>query len=68
MMMKEQQEMMRNTQALVRNQQASILTIEKQLGQLASKLNERSSCGLSGNTEQNPRGATFKPSPQEAGK
>ncbi|XP_023748217.1 uncharacterized protein LOC111896459 [Lactuca sativa] len=68
LMMKEQQERMKNQQALLRNQQASILKIEKQLGQLATQFNERAPGGLSGNTEQNPRGAHIQAITTRSGK
>lgn len=47
--------MMKDQQALLSNQQASILNIEKQLGELARKFNERTSGGLRSDTEQNPK-------------
>ncbi|XP_052626843.1 uncharacterized protein LOC128133436 [Lactuca sativa] len=43
------------TRNMLRNQQASILNIEKQLGQLAHQVNERRSCQLPSNAENNPR-------------
>ncbi|KAL7594296.1 hypothetical protein Lser_V15G28541 [Lactuca serriola] len=48
---------MKDQKALLRNQQASILNIEKQLGQLVRKVNERRPGGLPSNTESNPKGA-----------
>ncbi|XP_076891319.1 uncharacterized protein LOC143542665 [Bidens hawaiensis] len=53
---KETQEKFREHETFMKNQGASIQNLERQMGDIASRLNERPPGTLPSNTEQNPKG------------
>ncbi|XP_076930950.1 uncharacterized protein LOC143595944 [Bidens hawaiensis] len=53
---KETQEKFREHETFMKNQEASIQNLNRQMGEIASRLNERPPGTLSSNTEQNPKG------------